>query len=211
MIHNYGHDDPKNDETNLSYLKTLKTSVLEDMCDPEHAPFYGDKELDFAKRMSELLYDMRLEDIGSVSLMTDSFVTIPKEYMDKILADETHVGIIKNIIRMSVLESVTECPKLYMKNDKSEYVYTAPDTYDHAYAMDSYIEKQYIKDNPVMTDVYICEKCGGENVLARVWVLPNKQFQLSKEQLSKTIKYGYCTDCDDLVKLNIVQKPLEKS
>ena len=73
---------------------------------------------DFALRMSELLFDMRSEDISGTSLTAfDDTIEIPEDYINKVLDDKKHCTAIKEQIRMSVLLSVQTDPRKYEKDD----------------------------------------------------------------------------------------------
>jgi hypothetical protein len=91
------------------------------------------KEIKFAKAMSILLFQMRIEDYEGET----------KEFTDRILDNEHHIKMMKNIIYLNILEAVNENPKQFNTDDNGDYKYTAPDTYDFAYAVDTYVEEQY--------------------------------------------------------------------
>jgi len=93
---------------------------------------YATKEVKFAKEMSELLFQMRIEDYEGET----------KEFTDRILDDVHHGKMMKNIIYLNVLEAANKNPKQFDKDEKGNYRYTA-DTYDFAYAVDTYVEDQY--------------------------------------------------------------------
>lgn len=155
------------------------------------------KEEDFANKMSELLFDMRSDDIGMSEVTTDDDRNVPESYVDKVLDDNKHCTAIKELIRLSVLESVTNRPNQYLKDNNGNFEYTAPHTYDHTYAMDNYIADQYMKDNPVMAYRYVCDHCGSDNVTTKVWVKPNKNFEIPDEIFSEDLNDNFCEDCDE--------------
>jgi len=154
---------------------------------------------DFAQRMSEELFQMRLEDISCALSLTafNNEVEIPDSYVDKVLEDEQHCTAIKEQIRLSVLLSVQTDPRKYkevksLKDGSTKFVYSS-DTYDHAYIMDNYIEDQYEKDNPIMEARYICSHCGSDNVQVKAWVKPNLGHKFVDEVEGDEL--GWCDDC----------------
>ena len=162
---------------------------------------------DFASRMSELLFDMRLEDIGMSDLTTDDGTEISESYVDKILNDDKHCTAIKERIRLSVLEDVKLSPNKY-SFDNGKYHYTAPNTYYHAYLVDTYIEEQYVKDNPIMETRFVCDHCGSDNVLTKVWTRPNNNMEFPDEIYTEDMNDNFCEDCDEnrtlsKVKMNV--------
>lgn len=98
-----------------------------------------DKIYAFAERMSELLFDMRNEDLCN-NLDLDQDMTYTEEYAEKILENEEHVKKIKNLIKISVIAKLGENPLAYVNEKGDDYEYQS-DTYDHAYHMDEYIQK----------------------------------------------------------------------
>ena len=161
---------------------------------------------DFALRMSELLFDMRYDDINGVSLTAfDDEIQIPEDYIDKVLDNEKHCTAIKEQIRLSVLLSVETDPRRYNIDGEGHFQYTAPDTYDHAYIMDNYISDQYEKEHPIMEARYVCSHCGGDNVQIKAWVKPNLNYKFVGEVEGDEL--GWCDDCQlhsviDTVEMN---------
>lgn len=164
------------------------------------------KEENFAIRMSVLLLSMRGEDCFCSELNTDDGREIPECYISMVLNDNKHCTAIKELIRLSVLESVTNNPRLYRTDFDGEFQYTAPNTYDHAYIVDTYIEQQYLKDNPLMAYRWVCEHCGSDNVQTKLWTRPNKNFELVHEDISEDHKDNYCNDCG--FNINLIKKEM---
>jgi hypothetical protein len=104
-----------------------------------------EKMLEFANDMSELLFELRDNDITGCDLTDEHDNLIPEDFINRVLREEEHVKTIKERIRVSVLEHVERDPK-YFTHPDGNFAYTAPDTYDHAYHMDGYIQELYEKE-----------------------------------------------------------------
>jgi len=141
--------------------------------------------------MSELLWDMRLEDISGCTLLDDDDNEIPKEFIDKHLDVPEYQQQMKSLIRFSVLEHVTRDPK-YFTHPDGEYAYTAPDTYDHSYMVDNYIQALYAHTQT--KTVYQCSHCNSDNVQVKAWVRPNQGMKYVDE-VNEGDEMGWCDDC----------------
>jgi len=153
--------------------------------------------------MSELLFDMRSEDLNNTIVLDRDGNQVPTDFIDGILDDPEHAKTMKEQIRMSVLEHVTRDPK-YFTHPDGEYAYTAPDTYDHSYVMDSYIETQYMKTQK--ETVYQCTECEGRNVQVKAWVLPNQGMKYVDE-VNEGDELGWCEDCQMNVYVETAEVP----
>lgn len=96
------------------------------------------KIIAFAQRMSELLYEMRIEDLEN-NLDVDNTLDFDEEFMNKILEDKGHVALIKDSIRTSIIAKLLDFPETYFNHEINDYEYKT-DTYDHAFLMDVYIQ-----------------------------------------------------------------------
>lgn len=160
-------------------------------------------EQKFAIAMSVLLFDMRSEDLNNNLLFDDDGNQIPVDYIDAILDKPKHQEVMKEKIRMSVLEHVTRCPNQYNQDDQGEFHYTAPHTYDHAYVMDEYIQDRY-RDTQKQT-IYQCQHCMSDNVQVKAWVEPNNNNAYVDEVEGDEL--GWCGDCEH----NVVVETIEVS
>ena len=155
----------------------------------------------FASKMSNLLCEMRLEDINTAYVYYNG-KHIPEEYVIKILDDPEHIKAMHEQIRVSVLNDVTDNPNKYMIKD-DDYIYNC-NTYNHAYIVDAYLEDQYKKDNPNYINVHVCDNCGSTNVQTKAWVRPNNNnkfiYYISPEN---DIKNNWCYCCNQNVTLSI--------
>ena len=146
--------------------------------------------------MSDLLWDLRIEDLNNSMLFDDDGNQIPVDFIDKVLDDPEHQKAIKERLRMSVLDDVTANPQKYVEKrtgeDTREYVYSS-DVYDHAYLVDNYVEDQYA-DTQTRT-VYICSHCNSDNVQVKAWVRPN-QGMLYVDEVNEGDEMGWCDDCN---------------
>ena len=150
----------------------------------------------FALAISVLLYQMRSEDINLNTLFDDDSKQIPVDFIDGILDDPNHIPLIKEQLRLSVLEDVTARPTHYIEkrtgDDTREYVYS-DDVYDHAYLVDEYVGALYA-DTQKKT-VYICSHCFSDNVQVKAWVRPNQGMQFVDE-VCEGDELGWCDDED---------------
>jgi len=96
------------------------------------------KEEIYAKQMSDLLYEMRCDDIYACT-------NVPVEYVNDIIDDDEHIRNIKKLIYDEVLIAVNAEPKQHQNND-GEYSYIGGVTYDFAYVIDTYVEDHYKKN-----------------------------------------------------------------
>jgi len=161
------------------------------------------KEEKFAESMSELLFEMRDNDITGCDLEDINGKPISEEFINKVLESTTYKEQIKLFIKISVLEHVTRDPK-YFTHPDGEYSYTAPDTYDHAMLMDAYIEELHEKEFPVLKTMIVCDECGGINVQSRAWVYPNKNNEFV-DLMSEEVQDNWCDDCDSNVSTSSIE------
>ena len=96
------------------------------------------KEERFAEAMSELLYDMRNEDLANTIVLDDDGNQIPVDFIDGILEDDKHQKLVKDKIRETIMNTFAWNKNSFNKDEEGEYVYTAPDTYDYAYVIDEF-------------------------------------------------------------------------
>ena len=153
------------------------------------------KEKDFAKRMSELLFDMRNEDLANTMVFDDDDQQIPVDFIDGILENPDHINVIKEKIFTSVLVAVSHSPNSFNTDDNGNYVYTAPDTYDHSYVVDHYIQACYA--NTQTKTVYVCMSCGSDAVQVKSWTRPNEGHKFVDEIEGDEL--GWCDDCQQTV------------
>ena len=144
---------------------------------------------EFAINMSELLYQMRVEDLNNSMIITENNEQIPVDFIDGIVDNAAHAETIKKQIFDSVLESVEE-----YRTDDGEYRYKA-DMYDHAYLVDHYVERQYLSTKTKC--VYLCMYCGSDNVQVKAWVKPNHGHKFVDEIEGDEL--GWCDDCQNTV------------
>ena len=163
---------------------------------------YKTKE-EFAVAMSELLFEMRDNDFDGCDHEDINGKPIPEEFYNKILRDPVQQTIIKERIRMSVLEHVTRDPNYFTQPDGG-FAYTAPDTYDHSYQMDAHVEQMHEIEFPVLKSVIVCDDCGGIDVQSRAWVRPNKSNEFV-DLMSEEIQDNWCEDCDCNVTTSSIQ------
>lgn len=148
----------------------------------------------FAKAMSELLFDMRSDDIGGVSLETPTnSVSVPKEFVDEVLNSDEHISGIKCHILNAIGNHLVLNPNDF-KNKRNDYRYT-PDVYDFAYNMDSYIENLY-EETVLTKKLWVCSNCNSSNVQVKAWVDPNNNNNYIGEVSDGEPNDNYCTDCD---------------
>jgi len=150
----------------------------------------SDKLHKFAEHMSQLLLEMREEDLNNSMIITEDGEQIPTDFIDKILDDSVHTAQIKKRIREDIIKTVLPEPLKYFNSEEGEYRYTA-DTYDHAYLVDHYIEEMY--DDGRTRTVYICPQCQSDRVQVKAWVRPNKGYEFVDE-VNEGDEVGWCED-----------------
>jgi hypothetical protein len=116
----------------------------------------------FAQAMSELLFEMRCEDLVNMILFADVDETqqIPVDFVDSILDEDIHIASIKEYMRLGVLESVQQCPSHYQQDSNGEFLYST-NVYDFAYLVDVYIKEQYEEEKQNLI-ILVLENCYGE-------------------------------------------------
>lgn len=179
VITNHGND----------YYTVQNDKGLTWMVGEEELEIILPKEEKFAKDMSVLLYEMRIEDINGTILTDSQNEQIPVDFIDKIIDDPKHADIVKTLIYESVLDAVKAAPRTFM-NAESHYEYTS-DCYDHAYLVDSYVQAKY--ESTQKKTVYICTHCNSDNVRVNAWVKPNQNYRFLTELIDEI---GYCDDCN---------------
>jgi len=148
------------------------------------------KEEKFANEMSELLFQMRTEDLNGLMIFINNTEQIPVDFIDKIINDPVHFPQIKKRIYATLLEAVKSKPSDYI-NEKGNFHYTHK-IYDHAHIVDSYIQEMY---NETQTKcLYICTHCNSDNVQVKAWVKPN-QGNLYVDEIEGD-ELGWCDDCN---------------
>lgn len=157
---------------------------------------------EFAEAMSELLFEMRLEDIGGSALYDSISNEIPETFINNILDKQVHIDIIKKRICDDIL--VTDSNKFWNKT-KGIYEYTAPDTYDHSYLVDTYIQEVW--EDTQTKWVYICTHCNSDNVQVKAWVRPNNGHKFVDE--IEGDEMGWC--CDEELVADIQTTEVKRS
>jgi hypothetical protein len=108
---------------------------------------YNTRE-EFAVAMSEQLFQMRIEDSSPYG---DDDIPVPMDYAHQIVDNPAHILLIKKRIRDSVITAM--CKNLSLYRDRyNGFVYT-PDVYDHAFAVDAYVDELYIAEQQALEDL----------------------------------------------------------
>ena len=152
----------------------------------------------FAISMSDLLFQIRIE---SDAPYGDDACPVPQEYAEKIIDDPKHIPLIKKRIENSVLEAITANPDLYKREGNYGY---EPDCFDHAMAVDAYVDEQHDEEFPVLKTVIVCDECGGTDVQSKGWVRPNKMNEFV-DLMSEEIQDNFCDDCNINVSTSSIQ------
>jgi len=160
------------------------------------------KEEKFAIAMSELLFDMRNEDLANTIVLDDDGNQIPVDFIDKILEDDNHQKVMKEKIRETIMNTFAWNPNSFNKDDEGNYVYTAPNTYDYAYFIDDYIQAMYA-DTQTRT-IYQCTHCLSDNVQVKAWVRPNEGMKYVDE-VNEGDELGWCDACQQNVYVETVE------
>jgi hypothetical protein len=115
-------------------------------------------EKTFAKNMSELLYQMRIESSSGFVCSDENGNDIPEEYAERIVDDSTHSKIMHDTIYNEILRDVADYPENFATDANGILTY-CPETFIYASAIDAYIENQYNK-----------ERRARLNIKYKVWV-----------------------------------------
>jgi len=108
---------------------------------------YNTRE-EFAVAMSEQLFKMRIEDSSPYG---DDDNPVPMDYAHKIVDNPAHILLIKKRIRDSVITAM--CKNLSLYRDRyNGFVYTT-DVYDHAFAVDAYVDELYTAEQQALEDL----------------------------------------------------------
>lgn len=161
----------------------------------------------FAEAMSDLLFDMRADDLSANFLRTPNTDTlVPLDFINKVVDEQQHIVKMKTLIKNDIISHLTQCPSVFT-DDKGEYHYT-PDVYDFSYVMDTYVEQLYEDQNETKT-ILVCPNCKSDNVQVMMWVNAN-----TNEVIDSAADEGtedWCDDCRTHVKLDLVTlKPRAK-
>lgn len=148
--------------------------------------------------MSNLLYQIRYEDINNSILLDSKNEQISEDFIYKIINDPKHADIMKARIYNSILEAVTQCPNDFLKD--GEYCYKS-NIYDHAYLVDSYVQAQY--EHTQTKYVYQCMHCGSDRVQVKAWVRPNQGHAYVDEVEGDEM--GWCDDCNLTAEIQIAE------
>ena len=163
-------------------------------------------QIEFAIAMSVLLFEMRIE---SDTPYGDNDNPVPQDFAEKIIDDPDHIVLIKKRIQDSIMEHLELSPKDYTTRDDHHpdrmYWSYCTDVYDHAMAIDAYLDEQHDKENPVMENVHVCDFCNSDNVQTKAWVRPNKNNEFI-DIASEEINDNYCDDCEENSCLSVVEK-----
>jgi len=100
----------------------------------------------FAKKMSELLFEMRIE--SDIPYGNDCDLA-PEVFAMNIINDPEEIPVIKERIEESILQAdLTQ----FWDDEKKEYSYQ-PDLYDHAWCVDGYIDEKYQEEKNVLETI----------------------------------------------------------
>ena len=150
--------------------------------------FNEQKVNEFANKMSELLYEMRIEDLQGSTVTDGDDNWIDIEFVNSVIDNPDHAAVMTRLIRESIVKTIKQQPSIYT-NDRGEYEYQS-DTYDHAYVIDTYVSDQFHKND--MRTVHICKYCKSDNVMVRSWTNPN---DMTFVRFNDNNRVGWCNDC----------------
>jgi len=158
-------------------------------------------QIEFAIAMSVLLFEMRIE---SDTPYGDNDNPVPEAFALSVIDDPDHIVRIKKRIQDSIMEHLEHSPNDYTivhDDDKKYYAYCT-DVYDHAMAIDAYVDEMY--DDTQTRCVYQCQNCMSDNVQIQAWVRPNKGNEYVDE-VAEGDQLGWCDDCQRNVVVETVE------
>lgn len=171
-----------------------------------------DKFEKFAQAMSELLFEMRGEDLVNMILFADpdDSQQIPVDFVDSIMDEDVHIAAIKERLRVELLVAVMQCPT-YFKQDDNGYLYTTK-VYDYAYMVDVYIKEQYEEEEKQNLIRLVMENYYGEDdPTSRSPTYKNRRMYLkSKTNDELEAMLTECTGVDEPKVNLVVNKVLEQ-
>lgn len=152
----------------------------------------------FARENAQIIFEIRIEGEG---LYIDDEMS--KEFIEGIVDDPYHMKVIKNLIRLEILEDVKTKPDEFHRDANGNLTYDA-DMLDYGFILEDYCREMFRNNvKPIVHDislkeqqtkcVMICSHCGSDNVQLKAWVNPNKNnefIDLSEDEI------GWCNDCD---------------
>lgn len=168
--------------------------------------------------MSELLLQMRGEELFGEKILVDTDDVnctsrfIESEYIDNVLNNGEDCTLIKNNLRLSILNTIRNNPNYcYVPNvfnpDDGQYEYHA-DLTDHSFIVDNYIIEKWKKDNPTFIDVVVCNQCGSSHLKVKTWVSVNSKQQVNIV-VDGTEDEFYCEDCLGEVEVTLIKKNVQ--
>lgn len=156
------------------------------------------KEEYFARINAQTIFEMHIE--GSMLYMDE---LMSADFIKSIVDDPEHAKVIKDNIRKNILNAVTLYPDSFKKDEHGNFTYD-PEMYDYGYEISRYCSKIWLSGQT--KTVYICPKCGGENVEYKTWTNPNS----NETNHDHPMEEGdcFCNDCQCHDKLIQKQVPL---
>ena len=157
-------------------------------------------QIEFAIAMSVLLFEMRIE---SDTPYGDNDNPVPQDFALQVIDDPEHIVQIKKRIQDSIMEHLESSPDDYtiVHDDDKKYYSYCTDVYDHAMAIDAYVDEMY--DDTQTKCIYQCQHCMSDAVQVKAWVRPNEGNKYVDEVEGDPL--GWCDDCEQNVVVETVE------
>ena len=144
-------------------------------------------EEEFARTNADIIYQMHIE--GTVLFDQESNGDMPKEFIEKIIDDPMHSSLIKNLIRLDILNDLRVNSDNFDRDDNGKLTYDAT-MYDYGFAIEEYCKAKFNETQLVRK--WCCSNCGGTNVEIKKWVNANTD----EVGTDCEDEYGWCPDCE---------------
>lgn len=164
---------------------------------------------DYATAMSELLFQMRIEENIPYG---NECEYVPTEFAEKIIDDPKHIVLIKKRIYENVLADVNLSPQKFT-NKYGKLGYTI-DTYDHAFSVDAYVDEAWTEQQEALEALEEDQRQARLKVRYKVWVeverIETDEQEDTEDYFDEECPVGisYCTTLEEAVEL---QKEIEKT
>jgi len=143
----------------------------------------------FARVNADIIFQMHIE--GTALFDEESNGGMSREFIEKIVDDSMHASLIKNLMRLEILNDVREYPDSFQKDANGKLTYDA-NMYDYGFTIEHYCTDKFNEGKTKC--VHLCMHCGSDNVQVKAWVQPNANNAMVDEVEGDEL--GWCNDCN---------------
>jgi hypothetical protein len=141
----------------------------------------------FARTNADIIFQMHIE--GTVLFDEESNGGMPREFIEKIVDDSLHASLIKNLIRLDILNDLRVNPDNFDRDANGKLTYDAT-MYDYGFAIEEYCKSKF-NENEIQS-LWVCSNCGSKNIEIKKWVNPNT----NEVGTDCEDEYCWCPDCE---------------